>query len=266
MEPLTGISNLIHYRQLIWSFVLRDLKARYAGSTMGLFWSVINPLLLLLLFTYVFAVILQIRIGQQGGVTGFAFYFFAGFLPWNAFQESLMRSTTSITDNAMLVKHVRFPAKIFPLYLSISSLINELIGIAILVSAVFLRHHLISPFLALLPLVMVFQLLFMVGLSWITATIHVFFRDTVHLLGMVVTFWMFLTPIFYPENLVPERFSFLLSINPMASLLRVYRTICLEGRVPALNDVVFFATVSVTLALLGYAVFTRHYYKFADHV
>ena len=118
----------------------------------------------------------------------------------------------------------------------------------------------------LLPLVVCFQLLFILGLSWLMATIHVFFRDTIHIMGLVITFWMFLTPIFYPESLVPKEFSFLLRINPMASLLKIYRTICLEGRLPDLNDVLFFAIVSVTVVILGYAVFTRHYHKFADHI
>lgn len=266
MPPRVRLSNLYHYRQLLWSFVSRDLKARYAGSTMGLFWSVINPLLLLLLFTYVFAVILRIRIGEHTGVTGFAFYFFAGFLPWNAFQESLMRSTTSITDNAILIKNIRFPAKIFPLYLTISGLVNELIGIAILVFAILISDHSISPYLGLLPFVIFFQLIFTVGLAWIAATIHVFFRDTVQIMGMVITFWMFLTPIFYPEELIPEQFSFLVTINPMASLINIYRNICLDARSPQLNDCLFFMSVAIVVMAIGYAVFTRHHYKFADHI
>ncbi len=263
---MPNIFRLYYYRQLLWNFISRDLKARYVGSTMGLFWSVINPLLLLILFTYVFAVILQIRIGQEGGITGFAFYFFAGFLPWNAFQESLMRSTTSITDNAALIKNVRFPAKIFPFYLTISSLINELIGIGILVFAVLLKEHRISPYLALLPLVMVFQLLFTVGLGWLLATIHVFFRDTAQIMGLVLTSWMFLTPIFYPESLVPERFSFLIRINPMAYVIRMYRNICLEGRCPDLKGCLFFVLAAVIAMGIGYVVFTRNYHKFADHI
>jgi len=236
------------------------------GSTMGLFWSVINPLLLLMLFTYVFAVILQIRVGQQGGITGFAFYFFAGFLPWNAFQEAIMRSTTSMTDNATLIKNVRFPAKIFPLYLTVSSLINELIGIGILVTAVLLKDHRVSPYLVLLPLVMVFQLIFTVGLGWLLAAIHVFFRDTAQIMGLVLTAWMFMTPIFYPESMVPERFSFLISINPMAYIIRIYRNICLEGRCPDVNGCLFFALVAAAALGIGYVVFTHNYHKFVDHV
>jgi ABC-type polysaccharide/polyol phosphate export permease len=263
---MPNIFSLYYHRQLLWNFICRDLKSRYVGSTMGLFWSVINPLLLLILFTYVFAIILQIRIGQQAGITGFAFYFFAGFLPWNALQESLMRSTTSITDNATLIKNVRFPAKIFPFYLTISSLINELIGIGILVIAVFIKEQQISPYLALLPIVIVFQLLFTVGLGWLLATIHVFFRDTAQIMGLGLTFWMFLTPIFYPESLVPERFSFLISINPMAYLVRIYRNICLEGRLPDFNGCLFFVFIALITMGIGYTVFTRNHYKFADHI
>lgn len=233
---------------------------------MGLFWSVINPLLLLILFTYVFAVILQIRIGQQGGITGFAFYFFAGFLPWNAFQESLMRSTTSITENASLIKNVRFPAKIFPFYLTVSSLINELIGIGILVLAVFLKEQYISPYLLLLPIIIGFQIMFTVGLAWFLAAIHVFFRDTAQIMGLVLTFWMFLTPIFYPESMVPERFSFLIRINPMAALIKIYRNICLEGRYPDLYGLLFFIFAAFAAMGVGYIVFTRNHYKFADYI
>jgi len=230
MLTFPNFSSLYCQRQLLWNFISRDLKARYVGSTMGLFWSVINPIILLILFTYVFAIILQIRIGQHEGITGFAFYFFAGFLPWNAFQESLMRSTTSITENANLIKNVRFPAKIFPFYLTVSSLINELTGIVILVLAILIRDRFISPFLICLPIVIVFQLMFTVGLAWILAAIHVFFRGTAPIMGLVLTLWMFLTPIFYPEDMVPEKFSILVKINPMACLIKIYRNICLEGQ------------------------------------
>jgi len=260
------LKKIYYYRNLIWIFVVRDLKGRYVGSTMGLFWSLINPVITLLLFLYVFSVILKVKFGQNGSLSDFALYLFCGMLPWLAFQETIIRSTNSIVENANLIKKFIFPSKIFPVYLSISSLVNELIGLVVLIIAIILITHKINYFILFLPLIIIFQLIFTMGLGWIVACINVFFRDIAHLMGMIMMTWMFLTPIFYPESMVPEKFQFFIKLNPMAYLVRAYRDILLSNRFPSITDILTFIAISIIVFFGGYYLFGKTQPKFSDVV
>jgi len=266
MITLKKISRAYQQRHLIKELVIREVKGRYAGSSMGIFWSVINPLVMLGVYTYVFSAILRIRLGGEPGITNYALYLFCGFLAWNAFQETVQRSTTVILDNASLIKNVSFPSKVLPVSLGINSIINEIIGIGILVIAVKIVLGFFPIYIWLLIPLMFFQLLFGLGLGFIFSTLHVFFRDTAQLVGVFLLIWMFGTPLFYPESMIPERFRFLIDINPMAYLVRMFRTVCLKNMFPNMNDVIIFAVVSVTILLIGYSVYTKKFYQFVDQL
>jgi ABC-type polysaccharide/polyol phosphate export permease len=113
---------------------------------------------------------------------------------------------------------------------------------------------------------MFFQLLFGLGLGFIFSTLHVFFRDTAQLVGVLLIIWMFGTPLFYPESMIPLRFRFLVDINPMAYLVRMFRTVCLKNMFPNVNDVIIFAVISVTILLIGYSIYTKKFYQFVDQL
>ena len=266
MVTLEKISRAYQERHLIKELVIREVKGRYAGSSMGIFWSVINPLVMLGVYTYVFSAILKIRLGGEPGITNYALYLFCGFLAWNAFQETVQRSTTVILDNASLIKNVSFPSKVLPVSLGINSIINEIIGIGILVIAVKIILGFFPIYIWLLIPLMFFQLLFGLGLGFIFSTLHVFFRDTAQLVGVLLIIWMFGTPLFYPESMIPERFRFLVDINPMAYLVRMFRTVCLKNMFPNMNDVIIFALVSVAILLIGYSIYTKKFYQFVDQL
>lgn len=255
-----------YYSHLIWSFVVRDLQGRYVGSTMGFFWSLINPLITILLFLYVFSVILKVRFDDEEGISNFGLYLFCGMLPWLAFQETIIRSTNSIVENANLIKKFMFPSKIFSVYLSISSIINELIGVVVLFILIILITHNINYLILFLPIIIFFQLLFSIGLGWIFACINVFFRDIAHVISVIMMVWMFLTPIFYTESMVPDKYKFLIAINPMAYLVRAYRDILLNNRLPSIADLIPFISISIILFLGGYVFFDKTQHKFADVV
>jgi len=260
------LKKTYYYRNLIWSFVVRDLQGRYVGSTMGLFWSLINPIMTLLLYLYVFSVILKVKFGQNGSLSDFALYLFCGMLPWLAFQETVIRSTNSIVDNANLIKKFMFPSKILTVYLSISSLVNELIGLVVLIIAIIVITHKISYFIFFLPLIIIFQLIFTLGLGWIFACINVFFRDTAHLIGVIMMVWMFLTPIFYPESMIPQEFQLIIKINPMAYLVRAYRDILLNNKLPYISDILTFMVISIIVFFGGYYLFKKTQHQFSDVV
>ncbi len=266
MGILTRFDHTYKQRHLIKELVYRDIRGRYVGSSMGVFWSVINPLIMLAVYTYIFSAILKVKLGGEPGVTNFALYLFCGFVAWNAFQETVQRSATIVVDNALLIKNLSFPSKVLPLTVGITSTFHELIGIGILFIAVgVVLGFFPAYFFLLIPLIF-FQLLFGLGLGFIFSTLHVFFRDIAQLLGVLLLIWMFGTPLFYPESMVPASLKFLIGINPMAYLVRMFRQICLKNVPPNWTDLVIFAAISGVVFFFGYFVYTRKFYQFIDEL
>lgn len=261
---MTPVVHLYRNRALIGNFVRRDLLARYKGSAMGLFWSVAHPLVMLVLYTLVFSVILRVKLGPAEGTGNFALYLFCGMLPWNAFQEGMNRSTGVILEHANLIKRTILPAEILPTYIVLSSLVNELIGLVILLGAVLLTAHSLGLPLLLLPVILLLQGTFTLGLAWIVAAINVFLRDVGQLLGMVLTLWLFLTPIFYPPSLIPKSLEWILLVNPMVWVVESYRSVILRGAFPPPAPLAALAICSAFVFVLGYRLFKRMQGAFAD--
>lgn len=255
---------LISRWQVIVTLTRRDLRSRYANSMIGVSWAVIQPLVLLLLYTFVFSVILRVRLGETSSPYFFAAYVFAGMLPWIAFQEGLVRSSTAVLENVPLIKKVVFPSEVLPVSIVFSTLVLEIVGVGvfILVLSVFYR----IPGLALfaLPLVIAFQVMFTVGLGWVLASLTVFMRDVGQLLGLGMTLWLFITPIFYPAEMVPPSFGFLLWVNPMHYLVSAYRDILLSGIQPDLSQFGVFAAVAFAVFVTGGWIFRSSSHAFVD--
>ncbi|HLC03845.1 MAG TPA: ABC transporter permease [Anaerolineales bacterium] len=261
---MKGILGLYHHRALVRSFVKRDLQARYKGSAVGLFWSVIHPLVMLVLYTFVFSTILKVRVGVGEGTEQFALYLFCGLLPWNAFAEGLHRSAGVILENANLIKRAVFPAEILPVYPVIAGIVNELVGFGVLLAALLAIGHPISPVMLLLPAILLLQFVLTTGLAWIVAGTTVFIRDLSQMLGVILTVWIFLTPIFYPPSLVPLGMRVLLFVNPMYALVEAYRNLILKGQLPAWGSMALLASIGAVVFVVGYRVFTRMQPAFAD--
>lgn len=261
---MTALLRLSRHSSLIGNFVKRDLQARYRGSAIGLFWSVIHPLVMLVLYSFVFSKILKVRVGAEEGTGSFAIYLFCGMLPWNAFAEALSRSSGVVLEHASLIKRTIFPAEILPVYLVLSGIVNELIGLAILFAALLLGGHHFGPLVLMLPVVLLLQVTFTVGLAWIVAGITVFIRDLGQILGVVITLWLFLTPIFYPPTLVPEGWRLLLRVNPMYAIVEIYRNLILLGQPPAWSSLAILVGYAITAFVVGNRLFTRMQPAFAD--
>lgn len=258
------IERLLRQRHLLREFFGRDLRAKYVGSAGGVAWAVLHPLILLFAYTLLFSVILQVRFGESGSVTAFALYLYCGMLPWHAFADAAARSTPGVVQHRNLIKNVRFPAKILPTTVALSELVNQGIGLVFLVAATWAWGHAPGWSLLLLPALVTLQLAFTLGVSMGLATINVFFRDVEQFARVIFLVWMLLTPIFYPEERVPENLRLLLDLNPMAHLVRMYRAVVLEGRLFALRDLAIFAGAAALAFAAGHALFTRSHHKFAD--
>lgn len=264
-EP-SPLSRALRFAGLVRSFVDKDLRTRYVGSGMGFFWTVIDPLIELLTYTFVFTVILKVRFQDNFSLGVNALYLFAGMVPWFTISESLTRCTNVVRENHHLIHKVRFPAALLPTYVVLSETFNQVIRFGVLFAAVLLIGHGLSWHIVLLLPVLVLQTAFVLGVGMLLATTQVYFKDTRQLLAPALMIWLFITPIFYPASLFPARFAPVLMFNPLSHLVGIYRELILNHRPPHPGSLIIFGTSAVLVFALGYATFKRHEREFPDLV
>ena len=249
---------------LIFSFARRDLLGRYKGSALGIAWAVLTPVVMIAIFTFIFAGIFGARFGASHSHWDYALYLFCGLLPWTMFQESVQQSSNTIVSNANLVKRVVFPLETLPAAQVFAALGNQLFAtIALLIAILAVRQNL--QFTAVwLPLLLIPQLLLALGAAWLIASLGVFLRDIAQGITLLLMAWMYLTPIIYPESIVPERFRWFIGINPFTSLVRSYRRVFLDGLAPDWRGLLYFSAVALVVFVFGYWWFARTRKNFAD--
>lgn len=252
------------HRRTIFAFVRRDIHGRYVTSVLGLSWAVIQPLTLLMLYTFVFSYILKIRFGATGSTSSFALYLFCGMLPWIAFSEGVTRSANVILEHAPLIKKVVFPSEILPAFAVLSALVMEAVGLFVLLVAVQLFYGGLGLTLFALPVVVALQVMLTMGISWFVASLNVFLRDVGQVLGLVMTLWMFLTPIFYPPEAIPARVAWILTLNPMYHVVDGYRSIILERSLPGTGQVAILGVFALAAFLSGHWFFQRSRKAFVE--
>ena len=249
---------------LIFSLARRELAARYKGSVLGLVWAILTPIVMIAIFTFIFAGIFGARFGAGGTAWDYALYLFCGLLPWTAFQESVQISSTTIIAHANLVKRVVFPLETLPVAQALSTLANQVFGtLALVVAAIIIRREL-HPTLLWLPVLVVPQLVATLGAAWFIASLGVFLRDIVQGVALILMAWMYLTPIIYPESIVPEKFRPYINSNPFTPLIRSYRRIILEGTAPDWHGLAYFSLFALLAFIFGYWWFARTRKNFAD--
>jgi ABC-type polysaccharide/polyol phosphate export permease len=268
LAPWIILSNLLRkiyvQRGLIRNFVVRDLKARYVGSFMGFFWSVIHPIVLLVSYTFVFSGIFKVRPMADSGTTSFPLFLFCSILPWLFFQDTLQRSSTVIIDNANLITKTLFPSEILPLTVALAGLVNHLIGFAILLVILAFTLGKISVYILLVPVYFALLMLFTLGMSWLVAGLNVFVRDVSQVLSVILTFWFWFTPIFYSPELFPRRWLFLVHWNPLAHVVTGYRDCLLRMRMPDLGILLILALASMLVFAAGGWFFRNTKREFVD--
>lgn len=281
------LGSLRRNRRLLQDFVVRDLKARYVGSSMGFFWSVIFPIINLFVYMFVFRAVLNTRWSDYQSASEVALIMLAGIVVWVSFAETVSRATNTLVDNANLIQKVVFPSEVLPVYLTFSSLINMCIGLPVVLLGVAWFAY-VSPEpppvdldlepgepayvplalglpLVVLPLFFVLQATFVIGLGYFLATLNLFLRDTYHLVGVGITVWMFGTPIFYPTFMVEDAgYGILLELNPMAWLIEAYREVMLYAHWPDWALVARFAMVAALVFAGGASFFMSQKRRFPD--
>ena len=275
------LRDLWSYRELIRNLVLRDLRSRYKGSALGYLWTQLAPLLMMLVFYIVFRVLLR------NGIAMFPVFLIVGLLPWNYCAESVSGGARSIVDNAALIKKVYFPREILPLVSVFSSLLSFVLSLPMLLVVMAVTQLTFAPLgghlnfrwtFAFVPVVIVIQTIFLAGLSFFFAALAVKFRDTVHLLGILLQFWMFLTPIFYAIEQIAgaDKARIIYWFNPMAALVSFYRALLYGGlaigdqmptpSLPALDAVLRTFLTALLVLAVGYWFFQRRSGRFGEEI
>lgn len=252
---------VVRYRELVRNLVIRDLKARYKNSVLGFLWSLLNPLLMMGVFTVVFKVLMP------NDIPDYPLFVLLGILPWNWCTSSVMGGITSIVGNAHLIKKVAFPRELLPISTVVSNMVNFLLALIPLGAVTLAFGVPLTPLLALLPVIIFLQLVFLAGLALLLSCLQVYFRDTGHIFDVLLLAWFFLSPVFYRVEDLTEQWARLMYIlNPMASLISLYRLVVLYGAPP---DGLFVLRLAAQVGLLfavGYLFFLRHSHSFAEEV
>ena len=252
------------HAELIYSFAKRELLGRYKGSALGIAWAVLTPLVMIGTFTFIFAGIFGARFGATHSHWDYALYLFCGLLPWTMFQESVQQSANTIIAHANLVKRVVFPLETLPAAQVFAALGNQLfatVGLLIATLAIQRELHLTTLWL---PVLLIPQLLFALGAAWLIASLGVFLRDIAQGVSLLLMAWLYLTPIIYPESIVPDRLRPFINLNPFTPVVRSYRLIFLDGGPPDWRGLAYFTVIALVIFLFGYWWFARTRKSFAD--
>jgi lipopolysaccharide transport system permease protein len=266
--PLAAIRKCLKYRELIFQLTSREISQRYQGTYLGVIWSFITPLLMLLIYTFVFSIIFRARWGDHihtaQGMAQFAVTLYAGLIPFVVFGESVNRAPTLILGVPNYVKKIVFPLEILPVAVVGGILVHSLFSIGILIVLAYVLTGTGSYTFFLLPLVYIPLIFLCLGLSWFLASLGVYARDIRNGVEILVQMLMFLSPVFYPAEMVPEQFRTVLRINPLTSILDNFRRVLLWNEYPDWTFWGIWTAVTLLLAVLGYLWFMRTKDGFTD--
>jgi lipopolysaccharide transport system permease protein len=256
--------ELFTYRSLVRNLVLKDLKVRYKHSILGFLWSLLNPFLMMIVYTIVFTKLLQ------QPIQNFPVFVFVALLPWNWCARSLAGCATSLIDNATIINKVYFPRVLLPISVVASEAINFLLALPVLFLLMAWYGVPVTPWVAYLPILFAMQAMLLLGLGMIVAGLNVIFRDTGVILDVVILAWFFLTPIFYDirylVQLNPERAAWVRRLNPMASIIEEYRTILYSQSPPDLLFGLRTGATCFAILVVGYVFFMSINRRLGEHL
>ncbi len=240
------VKNIFYFRHALWSLSIAQLRSRYAGSLLGIFWAVINPLLIMSAIAFVFTQVFK------AGIANYPFFVLSGIIPWMFFSNALSEAPASILNRQGIMRQYNVPVVIFPLASVIANFLNFLIGWVVMYPIFLFFNPKIIILAWLLPLIFVLLLCLTAGLCLALSVLNIIFRDIEHLLSVVLMFWFWVTPVFYSMAMVPAQFHWIYNVNPLTPYIAFYQKIIFEGVLPGpavFIQVVLFAMASLSLGL-----------------
>ena len=267
-EFFDSLAAFYRKRWLLRYFVRRQVTRSYKRSYLGLAWAILGPLIWVFFLTLIFSEVVGLRFRQveDDPTLNFGLFLYCGLLPFMAFSEALTKGLNSIRNNAGLVQKVVFPLELLPFTNAVASLVDKLFGVGALVFVVLLLQHRLHWQVLLLPLIIVLQLLFTLGLTYIMAVVGTYVPDMGEVLRPIIRGTFFLTPILWPPETLPENLRWIENYNPLAYLVGAYRAMILEGTLPGGLATLYFSLFSLVLFFVGFALFVRTKTGFADHL
>ncbi|WP_055106003.1 ABC transporter permease [Paenibacillus ihumii] len=252
-------------RQLILQFIKRDISSKYKGSYLGKIWSILTPLFMLAIYTFVFSVVFQAKWNvNTDNKLDFAFIIFSGMIAFNVFSDVILRAPNLIISNVNFVKKIVFPLEILVVVVMGSSLFLAGINSLILIIGQFILNGVIQWTVVLLPVVMLPLILITLGLGWFIASLGTYYRDISHVIGLIVSALMFMSPIFYPVSNIPEGLKGLYSLNPISHIVEDMRRVLVFGQMPNWEWIFFGSILGLVVSFLGLKWFNKTRGGFAD--
>ena len=252
--------ELYNYRELLKTNIKKEIRGKYKGSFLGVLWSFVNPLLQVLVYAIVFPFILKNT--QPNYVT----FLIIGILPWTWFTTSVMGGTNCVLINSGIIKKVYFPREILPISVVTSGLINFLISCLIIIIFVLIGGIGLSKVIIFLPLVMLIQYMLQLGILFISSAIDIYIRDAEYIINFFVNLLFYATPVLYTADLFPEKYRWILSLNPMTTIINSYRDIFYSKVLPNFKMLGIIFIVSLVLLIIGYIIFKKLEKGFAEEV
>ena len=246
------ITKILEYKDLLINLIIKDLKIRYRGAVLGYAWSLLNPILMMMVYTVIFSFIVRIELEN------YPIFLLCALLPWSFFATALTNASNSIVDNFSLINKVYFPREIFPVSVVLSNLIHLVISMIILIIFLLLTHTKLTLTILALPLVIVAHVIFTIGITLILSCLIVFFRDLKYILEVLLTVWFYSTPIIYPLAMVPEQLRVIYDLNPMVWIISLYRSILFYGKNPDVPALLFIYVISFLMLFVGHWIFQKY--------
>jgi lipopolysaccharide transport system permease protein len=263
--PSEFILSIRKNGSLINVLIKREILGRYKGSLFGVLWSFMNPLLMLLIYTFVFSIVFKARwSGGSGSTAEFALILFAGLIIFNLFAECLNRSPGLILANVNYVKKVIFPLEILPIISLGTAIFHAGVSYVVWLITYMFFYGLPHPTVLFIPFVIIPLVFFILGITWIFSSLGVYIRDLTQIIGIFTTILMFLSPIFYPISALPERFQSYAKFNPLASIIEQTRKVLFWGDAPDFFQYLSCLAISILVAILGFIFFQKTRKGFAD--
>ena len=262
-----ALGGLYERRWLVIYFIRRELTRSYQSSFLGFAWMLLTPLLMVVLYTLIFSEIVGLRFREVEGDSSlnFGLYLYCGLIPFLTFAGALGQSTNSIRGNSNFVQKVVFPVEILPLSITITNFVTNTLGLGVLIAVLVVMGGGLEWTLVLLPLLMIVQLAFTLGLGYLAAVVGTYLPDLRGMIQAVTRAMFFATPIIWPAEMAEgTNFEFIVDYNPLAVLVEAYRNLVLDGEIPATTPALLFTLFSVALLVVGFTLFIRTKQNFAD--
>lgn len=252
--------DLYRYRELLKTNIKKEIRGKYKGSFLGVLWSFVNPLLMVLVYAIVFPFILKVN------EDNYVIFLIVGIIPWNFFVTVINQGTTTVLNNANIIKKVYFPREILPISVVTSGLINFLISCIIILIFVIFSGIGISQYLLVLPIVVIIQYMFSLSIVFVMSAIDIYIRDAEYIMNFLIMMLFYMTPILYSPTLIPEKFRWIIDLNPMSAIISGYRSIFYYKEMPNLGSLLLIGGISIILLLFGYQIFKKLERGFAEEL